>query len=219
MQLRNALIIIKSYHSIDIENNGVVIRKEIRTGDVTSDLLNSYLLAYGTITIIPKRLNGAAPTRLLNEKFDIEPESKTSGLNGISEPAPVITNHTSEMYKVLYENAKEDAREYKRKYEDAVNDKHKAEIELAGSKNSFIGDLASGLSGFAPMLMGGTPATPALGEVGETQHSEPTDVRLKAINNYYSKLDEPSKVKVYKLLVRVFSDISILDKLTVKTQA
>jgi hypothetical protein len=225
MELQNALSIAQTYPFVDIDADGRTIRKHINPQELSIPVMRGYVQAHKQITIVPKKLNGNSPVRLIGNSITVDHSEipqypirqhfaeSLNGFDGAMQP----NNGNSELYRIMYENAKEEAREYKRKYEDAINDKHKAELELAGSKNSVVGDIAQGLAGFAPMIMGGMtngvagmgnatpPPAPALKPVA--------DVKLAAIVKYYSTLDESSRQKVYDLLAKVFADISKIDKL------
>jgi NADH dehydrogenase/NADH:ubiquinone oxidoreductase subunit G len=163
-------------------------------------------------------MTGNAPMKVTDEAItishkDLEGENGLSGIEAGLGVSSRSSSPESELYKIMYENAKEEAREYKRKYEDALNDKHKAEIELAGSKSSGLGEIAQGLAGFAPMLLGAGTSSPApLGEAqphsqSQAQVAKKADVRLQAIVKHYSTLQEDEKEAVYSLLVKVFSDM------------
>lgn len=224
MDIQSVLTILKTYPFADIDSEGVTIRKHIATGDLSPDLVRSYLVQYHNITLVPKRMMGTSPVRNQQEAITLDAAklqpAPSYGLNGFDGMPPHSSGGSSELYKIMYENAKEEAREYKRKYEDAINDKHRAELELASSKNSFVGDIAQGLAGFAPVLMGGmganAPAAPVgIGEVPKPQvTAKPlTDVKLQAIVKYYSGLDNAAKERVYSLLAKVFSNLNLIDKM------
>lgn len=216
MDLTAVIQIVKTYPFADIDKaDGGVIRKHIPTSELSEDMLRSYGAIYGAIRIIPKRLMGNAPLRLDNEAISIpnvpqiEPLPATTLATSLGSPySAQPTPQGENVYKILYENAKEDAREYKRKYEDILTEIRKLEVEHAGSKNSFVGDLAQGLAGFAPLLMGKGMA--GLGEASSTpeqpaQHVSQVgtpikDRRLVNIVTYYNKLEEGLKQKLYELL-------------------
>lgn len=225
MKIESAITIIQTYLFADIDADGKTIRKHIDTKEITNSLLESFIDAYKSVTLVPKKLNGNSPIRLVGNSITVEAESK--GLNGFNNipampvPGPASSN-SGDLYRILYENAKDEAKEYKRKYEDVLNEKHKVELELAGNKNSYVGDIAQGLAGFAPMLMGGMGGGVGMGGVGQTPtQPQPsikpvTDVKLAAIIQYYNKLDDAEREKVYQLLAKVFGDISIIDSLISK---
>jgi hypothetical protein len=226
MEIQSALTIIKTYPFADIDNEQGTIRRHVSTTDLTAELLRSYISAYKKITLVPKRMMGTSPQRLISEviKVDVPALQPVNGLNGFDTPQSMGANsgQNSELYRIMYENAKDEAKEYKQKYEEAIKEKHKAEIELAGNKNSVVGDIAQGLAGFAPMLMGGIGKT-AVG-VGEApQQATPhngnlkpiSDIKLQAIIRYYSNLDDVSKQRIYDLLAKVFTDLSLIDKILI----
>ena len=155
--------------------------------------------------------NGNAPIRLVGSAIVVDDAGRSlAGYEPNYIPQPVSIprgNDSGDLYRILYENSKEEARDYKRKYEDALNEKHKVELELAGNKNSFVGDIAQGLAGFAPMLMGGMGGGVGVGSVAPSapQPLKPvTDTKLAAIIQYYNRLDAHDKDKVYNLLALVF---------------
>jgi hypothetical protein len=223
--INNTLTILQTYPFVDIESNGGNVRKQLPTKELTTDLVQSYLQQYNSITLIPKKLMGNAPIRISSEKIELNLEtSPISGLGSFENNSFPATRQempsqssNGDIYRILYENALSEARDYKRKYEEARDEKHKAELELVGNKNSVIGDIANGLSGFAPMLMGGLNgglgnAENAKQEQNKTETPPITDIKLKAIIQQYSKLNEENRNKLYKLLAFIFGDISNLDQ-------
>ena len=77
--------------------------------------------------------------RLTAEAVTLDQSTITpKAVNGLNGFEMQHNSNNGELYRIMYENAKEEARDYKRRYEDAISDKHKAELELAGSKNSVI---------------------------------------------------------------------------------
>lgn len=216
--------IANSYPFIDIEANGNIVRKNIKPSELSEDLLRSYVSLYDKLSIVPKRMVGSSPMRIVDEAISFDKASlniKDVGLSGFDE-LPQRSNGNGEMYKILYETAKEEARDYKRRYEEAIIDKHKVELELAGSKSGGLDGIISGLAGFAPMLLNqGAPASMPLGNVSQQPQQQAqvpvpvkrVDVRLQAIAKHYSSLDEATKDKVYAFLGKLFTDISKIDEL------
>lgn len=222
MEIQSALTIIRTYPFADIDTDQGTIRKHLPTNELNVDLIRSYLTTYKRIMLVPKRLMGTSPQRQVQEAItlDLSAIQPINGLSGFDGPTMAVNNNNSELYRIMYENAKDEAREYKRKYEEAISEKHKAELELAGNKNSVVGDIAQGLAGFAPMIMGGMGKTPVgVGEAPQVQAPQNnnfkpvSDVKLQAIIRAYSNLDETAKQKVYDLLAKVFSDLSVIDRL------
>lgn len=126
-----------------------------------------------------------------------------------------------DLYKVLYDAKCNELIEANRKLEDERERRHKAELELSGSKNSVVGDIAQGLAGIAPMLLGGmgggaglagTPA-PAQVQQAAPRLQPVTDKRIGAIVRHYSTLDEDSKQGIYEILDFIFADLSQIDKI------
>lgn len=219
MDIQTALTIAKTFPSVDIEADGQIIRKNIDSGTLDDTLLRSYFNAHGSLTIVPKKKNGNAPIRLVGSAIVVDDAGRSlAGYEPNYIPQPVSIprgNDSGDLYRILYENSKEEARDYKRKYEDALNEKHKVELELAGNKNSFVGDIAQGLAGFAPMIMGGMGGGVGVGSVAPSapQPLKPvTDTKLAAIIQYYNRLDAHDKDKVYNLLALVFGDLTLIDK-------
>lgn len=223
MKIESAITIIQTYQFADIDADGKSVRKHIATSDINTELLRSYLDAYGSIQLVPKKANGNSPIRLVGNAITVEADSRgLAGIDTVSAmpvSAPVSGGSSADLYRILYETAKDEARDYKRKYEDVLNEKHKVELELAGNRNSVVGDIAQGLAGFAPLLMGGMGGNVGVGSIAQTpQPAQPavkpvTDVKLAAIIQYYNKLDETDRDKVYQLLAKVFGDISKIDSL------
>ncbi|NMC34840.1 MAG: hypothetical protein GYA36_20660 [Veillonellaceae bacterium] len=121
------------------------------------------------------------------------------------------------MYRIMWENERENAREYREKYEKTLEELRKLEVEHAASKNSAVGDIVAGLAGVVPSLMGldgGALGTTAGKPQGAGQSLQPVkDNRLQAIVMYYTKLDENQKSKVYNLLAKVFQNINSIDSI------
>ena len=224
MTIQYALNILKTYPFVDIDKEGETIRKQVKSEDVTAELLNSYLSAHKKIELVPKTAQGASTIRNTADTISLNSsmiESNVAGLNGISEdytrnpsalPQPV--GGLEVFYKNLWEDAKNDVRDYKRRYEDAIADKHKLDIELAGNKNSFMSNLAPALAGLAPMLMGGGVAP--LAGTSEPQLNAPSpqpiqDSRIVGIVKFFATLDEPTKAKFYELCGKIFTDTSQID--------
>ena len=223
MNLASVITILRTYPSCDIDRtSGQPIRKNVTSTELTEDLLSSYTSVYGNIRIYPRVVRGAVSVRVESEMIELPGQKDAvSGLSGVdSLPAVSSSGNMTEMYKLMYDNEKESSREYKRKYEDILTELRKLEVEHAGSKNSVIGDIASGLAGFAPMLMGGagvaglgnttTETKPAIAQTG---FKPIDDKRLAAIIQYYQKLGEENKVKVYSLLAKVFGNLDAIDQI------
>jgi len=219
MNLNDVLNIIQSYSHVDIESEGKSIRKHLPTSELNSNLLSSYLSYHGKLTLIPKKMMGNAPMKLHEEALTIDKSSiiQSTGLGSI-ESSSRSTGNESELYRIMYENAKEEARDYKRKYEEALNEKHKAELELAGNKNSGLGEIAQGLAGFAPMLLGGgnNQGAAPLGNTTPTTNDagyKKADPRLQNIIKRYAGLSEDEKDSIYGLLVKAFSNLDKVDEI------
>lgn len=136
---------------------------------------------------------------------------------------PQQSSGSGDLYKVLYDAKCNELIEANRKLEDERERRHKAELELSGSKNSVVGDIAQGLAGIAPMLLGGmgggaglagTPApAPAQVQQAAPRLQPVTDKRIGAIVRHYSTLDEDSKQGIYEILDFIFADLSQIDKI------
>lgn len=227
MDVLAALNILKSYPLFDIDTlSGELKRKQLSPDMADENMIRGYVNMFGGIRLVPKKLIGASPMRLPSEAIeirltDLRPEYPVrQGLNGyLDTPPPTYQmsrnsdNSSAELYRIMWENAKEEAREYKRKYEEAINDKHKAELELAGKGNGMgevLGAMAPALAG----LMGGGAA--GVGNVPHTPQTAPAlqpikDQKLGLIINYYNRLAPEDKEKVYNLLAKVFTDLSQID--------
>jgi len=214
MNLNDILNIIQSYSHVDIESNGKIIRKHLPTGELSINLLGSYLSIHDTLSVIPKRMMGNAPMKQQDEAIIISKDSiKGSGLSGVENVARPTVGGESELYRILYENAKEEAREYKRKYEDAQADKHKAEIEIAGNRNGGLGDIIQGLAGFAPVFMGSGASQGAV-PLGDANQPTPTikvDARLQNITKRFVTLAEEDKDSIYGLTIKAFANLDKID--------
>lgn len=227
MTIQYALNILKTYPFVDIDKGGETIRKQIKSEDVTAELLNSYISAHKKIELVPKSTQGNTSIRNTSDTITldssmIEKSSNVGGLNGISDdytrnPAalPQPVGALEVFYKNLWEDAKNDVRDYKRRYEDAMAEKHKLDIEIAGNKNSFMSNLAPALGSLVPMFMGGSTAplagTPETQTTSQPQIQPIQDVRIKGIVQFFATLDEPTKAKFYELCGKIFADTSQID--------
>lgn len=123
-----------------------------------------------------------------------------------------------DLYKVLYDAKCTELSEANRKLEDERERRHKAELELSGSKNSVVGDIAQGLAGIAPMLLGGMNGGAGLAGAGApapaqtaAPHLQPVqDKRIVGIVRHYATLDEASKQGIYQILDTIFADLSLI---------
>lgn len=229
MELNKVLTIIKSYPFVDIDKGSTIMRRHVPTGTLTADLLQSYSDMYGEISIVPKKMNGNSPVRLTGETIPLSPQPISpliTGMSGIETAVPQMAmmpqpsgNNDSNIYRILYEQARQELSEYKRKYDEAVEGRHRAEMERAENKTSMVGDIAQGLAGVAPLLFGGGMnglgnATPEPTPQAAPQPApRPMDVRLQGIIKHYNGLDDANKQKVYSLLAKLFTDISRIDTL------
>lgn len=219
MKAAHIINILKSYPFCDIERGNTIIRRQLPTDELDEGLLESYTSAYGKIKIIPKRMSGNSPIRIQDEAVELSasdfPKQYSQGLNGFdSQPSQ---GGSGELYKIMYENARAEASEYKQKYEAALNDKHKAELEMVGNKSNWLEHIgptmgtlgAVLLNGGAPAGMGSIPQQPV--STPAPANLQPVDPQLKAIITYYNKLDADNKQKVYTLLAKVFTDLGRID--------
>ena len=229
MELNKVLTIIKSYPFVDIDKGSTIMRRHVPTGTLTADLLQSYSDMYGEISIVPKKMNGNSPVRLTGETIPLSPQPISpliTGMSGVETTMPQMAmmpqqggNNDSNIYRILYEQARQELSEYKRKYDEAVEGRHRAEMERAENKTSMVGDIAQGLAGVAPLLFGGGMnglgnATPEPTPQAAPQPApRPMDVRLQGIIKHYNGLDDANKQKVYSLLAKLFTDISRIDTL------
>ena len=138
------------------------------------------------------------------------------------QPQQQMPSHSGggDMYKIFYETTLAELRETKSKLEEERERRHKAELELSGSKNSVVGDIAQGLAGIAPMLLGGmgggaglagTPApAPAQVQQAAPRLQPVTDKRISSIVRHYATLDEASKQGIYEILDVIFADLSLI---------
>lgn len=128
-------------------------------------------------------------------------------------------NTGGDMYKIFYETALAELRETKNKLEEERERRHKAELELSGSKNSVVGDIAQGLAGIAPMLLNGMGGAGLAGTQAQAPVQAPqsgprlqpvTDKRIGGIVRHYATLDEASKQGIYEILDTIFADLSLI---------
>lgn len=220
MNISEVLVVLRSYPAFDIEKaDGTLLRRQVKTGNDTGELLQSYTRMHGRIRVIPKRKQGSAYVRDTGSTMEVSDGMPVGyplgGFDGGYQPAQL--GYTGgDMYRVMWENERENAREYREKYEKTLEELRKLEVEHASSKNSAIGDIVSGLAGVVPSLMGldGGGALGSAPKQAQPANLQPVkDNRLLAIVSYYQKLDEPQKGKVYNLLARVFQNIDSIDSL------
>jgi hypothetical protein len=245
MDIQRVISILSQYPFIDVEkSDGSPIQKHIKTSDLTAEMVKGWALAYVKITITPKKMMGNSPMRVSHAAIEIDSNSlvdvpqqsyNRGGLNGFNEPSypnyppqhysqyhqpqQPMSGNESGLYKILYETALNDLRAMTTKYEEEREKRHTSELELSGSKNSVIGDIAQGLSGFAPMLMGmaGGGAGVGMGEAPQAQTAQApqvkpiSDAKLAAIVKYYNTLDDEHRQKIYDLLAKVFANMSLID--------
>lgn len=219
MTVGEVIAVLRTYPAFDVEKpDGTPLRRQIKWGNETAELLQSYVRMYGSIRVIPKRKQGSAyirDTGSIMELGSVQPNQNPLGTFESGMHTPVAGG--SDVYRIMWENERENAREYREKYEKTLEELRKLEIEHAASKNSAIGDIVSGLAGVVPSLMGvdgGSLGSTAGKPQGAGQQLQPLkDNRLQAIVMYYNKLDESSKAKVYNLLARVFQDINSIDSI------
>lgn len=221
MDLSAVIQVIRTHPFVDIEKiDGGIVRKHMPTSELSESTIRSYGAIYGDIRLVPKKLMGNAPLRLESEaivvpKISVDPVPAPlpfTGLTGLGSPyQPQAQPATGEnVYKILYERANDEAKEYKRKYEDTLTELRKLEVEHAGSKGNVLGDIAQGLAGVAPLLIGKGAA--GLGEApSQPVQQQPAvspvkDKRLVNIVTYYNRLGEDGKQQVYELLALVFSE-------------
>lgn len=217
MNLNEILVILRSYPAFDIDRpDGTNLRKQVRPGADMEDIIRSYAGIYGRIRIIPKRKQGSAYVRDLSSIMEYgqsaEQSLPLSGVSGVPFSVPSTGESASELYRIMWENEKQNAREYREKYEKTLDELRKLEIEHASSKNDVIGNVVGGLAGVVPSLIAGSQV-PALGSApAQPQNLQPvTDKRLVGIVNFYNKLDDENKIKVYSLLVKIFQNLQKID--------
>jgi len=220
MTVSEVLVVLRTYPAFDIEkSDGTPLRRQVKWGQDTPELLQSYVRMYGQIKIVPKRKQGSAFVRDTGSIMDVGNAqvvpyplgSVDSGFIG----GP--SSGGTDVYRIMWENERENAREYREKYEKTLEELRKLEVEHAASKNSAVGDIVAGLAGVVPSLMGldgGALGTTAGKPQGAGQSLQPVkDNRLQAIVMYYTKLDENQKSKVYNLLAKVFQNINSIDSI------
>ncbi|NTW18178.1 MAG: hypothetical protein HGA42_00590 [Nostocales cyanobacterium W4_Combined_metabat2_030] len=229
MTITQALQIIQTYPHYDIDKEGLTLRKNLKTGDATLDLINSYLSAHGKITLVPKYMNGNAPTRNENDSIALD----SSMLEKVN-PAPVnglggfenipASSPSESFYKILYEQSRAELSDLKRRYDDAKDEKHKAEIELVANKNGVGAQLVQGVTALAPALAGifgggvagvgvGSTEAPSPSPMQQAQLEAAKDSKLVAIVQHYQTLDNEMKAKVYSLLAKLFSNPGQIDEI------
>lgn len=263
MDTQRVIATLSQYPFVDIEKvGGSMIQKQIKTSELTPEMIKGFALSYGKILITPKRMMGNSPLRVPSSAIEVDANSlagapvqnySRGGLNGFKENFQLETqphyesqpqnyhqpqqyqqqnypsyqqqpmsghgnSQESGLYKILYDGAIRDLKDMTAKYEAEREKRHAAEIELSGSKNSVVGDIAQGLSGVLPAILGmnGGGASVGMGEAPQAPAQQPqvkpiTDPKLSAIVKYYATLDPENKDKVYNLLAKVFTDLSLID--------
>lgn len=220
MTVGEALVVLRTYPAFDIEKfDGTPLRRQVRMGQDTVELLQSYVRMHGQIRVIPKRKQGSAYVRDTGSIMEVGGAQSTPYPLGSIDSGYIAgaASAGTDVYRVMWENERENAREYREKYEKTLEELRKLEVEHAASKNSAIGDIVTGLAGVVPSLMGldgGTLGSTSGKPQGAGQPLQPVkDNRLQAIVMYYSKLDDSQKSKVYNLLAKVFQNINSIDSI------
>lgn len=225
MNISEILVVLKSYPAFDLDKvDGSNIAKQIIPDQNTEQLLQSYAKMYGRIRIFPKKQSGNAYVRNNNAIMEFS-GSDSQPLSGISDSHPTYQPQiqsvpsgggSSELYRIMYEKAEREAREWKDKYDSTLSELRKLEIEHAGNKNSAMGDLMTGLGSVLPAIMNGGGGATALGSA-PTQPAPQVqpiqDKRLLGIITYYGRLHEDNKTAIYQLLVRVFQNMDKISDL------
>jgi len=215
MNLNEILGILRSYPAFDIEKpDGIILRKQLKPGQDAEEILRSYAAMHGRLRIIPKRKQGNAFIRDTSSIMELGAVSDplSYSLAGISPGQPSVADNSGEIYRIMWEAEKQNAREYRDKYEKTLEELRKLEVEHAASKNNVLGDIVGGLAGVLPSVIGGQ--VPALGSAQPAPNNnlQPvTDKRLVGIISYYNKLDEQGKAKIYSLLAKVFQNMQKID--------
>lgn len=213
MDISAAINVLQSYPYCDIEKrDGTLLRKQVSTSEISEALLKSYATLNGDIRVIPKRLMGKAPLRIESEAILIPsspepPMYQQQPLLGLSGVGAQFSSTSNEMYKILYEKECKEKDDYRKRYEDTLSELRKLEVEHAGSKGSLMGDIAQGLAGVAPFIMGGKGGgalgeAPAASAPAQPQMTKVQDKRLVNIINYFSRLEEEGKAAFYNLFAK-----------------
>lgn len=217
MNLQSIIKIIQTYPFVDIERTGgIMVRKHIETKELTEELIRSYVEVYGEIIIVPKRKTGNAFVRTEGENMTINRAQlpAVGGLNGFDQP---VMGNENGMYKVFYEQAKQENRDLQARNESLLSELRKLEVEYAGNKNSALGAITQGLAGIAPMFLNSSAAPLAGIQQQPAQQALPAttpiqDKRLVGIIQFYQKQDDPTKSKIYELLCKVFANLDGIDE-------
>ena len=212
--LKNIITILKAYPAVDIFKNSdqTVIRRQLYPNEITEELLKSYAALHGDLYVMPKLMSGNSPRKVEDEAIIIPRnlilQSQTQPLSGFSDPTPVQSGN-SDMYRIMYEREREEAKDWKQKYESTLEQLRQKEIQLAEQKPDVMGDVMKGLAGFAPLLLnqgagslGSTPQTPAK----PTNLQPISDNRLTAIIGYWPKIDENTKNNIYNIVAAILSN-------------
>lgn len=248
MDIQTIISRLKQYPFFDVEKGGVVVRKQVATDYINAELIADFIRQYGEMYFIPKRMKGNSPYQLIEQRIKIDAQGASAPAQQFLQfdtPQPVAglgnpytnTMHSNypqtyqqqhlpapshggggDMYKIFYETTLAELRETKNKLEEERERRHKAELELSGSKNSVTGDIMQGLAGIAPVLLQNMGAGGALAGThvqAPAQTSAPrmqpvTDKRVSLIVRHYSTLDEQSKQGIYEILDALFADLSLI---------
>lgn len=219
MELQEIIDKLRSYPAFDIEANGVVVQKQLYTDN--TDIKEVVMCAadnFSRIRLVPKNRVGNAFMRDTANSMSYQkktvPEHQEAPAD-VSMQLPV-GNNSSDFYRILWEQERANAREYKEKYERVYEDLHRKELELVENKNSIGASMISGLGSIAPMFMGGGGG---VGELPAQSHpqpqttpgSKPIDKKMGQVVTCYMKQTEDVKKKLAKLFSNIFSQIELLD--------
>lgn len=231
MELTAILVELRKCLAFDLEeNSGRIIRKQVYPdNEDLEQLLRSMAKQFGTIRIVPKRKMGNASVRNTDNIMTYsEPSSLTDmGLSGINAvqpyvstqspmPMPMPTSGNNDIYRILWEQEKQNSREWRDKYEHAYNELNDKKIELAESKSSTMGSLIQGVGSVIPAFMGGMGGNGIGQAPQQQQHGDfhvIKDKRLAGITVCYNGLPDEAKSKLYTLMTQIFQNPEILDTL------
>jgi hypothetical protein len=210
--IKNIITILKAYPAIDVfkDSDKSVIRRQLYPNEITEELLRSYAVLHGDLYIVPKLMSGNSPRKVEDETMVIPRnllvQTVPQTLSGL--PDIPVSSGNSDMYRIMYEREREEAKDWKQKYETTLEQLRQKEIALAEQKPDVMGDVMKGLAGFAPLLMnqgagalGSTPQTPA-----KPNNLQPiNDNRLTAIIGYWPKIDENTKNNIYNIVALILT--------------
>ena len=69
MDIQQVISRLKKYPFFDIEKDGAVVRKQVATDCINTELIADFIRQYGEVYFIPKRMQGNSPKQLIEQRI------------------------------------------------------------------------------------------------------------------------------------------------------